>query len=101
MSSPTVTICKPTIVSVPGAFHTPNHFRPISILLEASSYQAITVALPSIGARASSATYRDDVHAIRSTLQELVEGEGKDVLLALHSYGAVPGCQTVGGLKKK
>ena len=72
----------------------------MSILLEASSYQTITVALPSIGAQASSASYRDDVHAIRSTLQELVEDKGKDVLLAVHSYGAVPGCQTVGGLEK-
>ena len=100
MSSPTISSRKPTIVFVPGAFHTPEHFRPMSTLLEASSYQTITVALPSIGARASSASYRDDVHAIRSTLQELVEDEGKDVLLAVHSYGAVPGCQTVGGLEK-
>ena len=100
MSTPTSTFSSPTIVFVPGAFHTPEHYRPISALLEASSYQALTVALPTIGARASSTSYRDDVQAIRSTLQELIEGQGRDVLLAIHSYGGVPGCQAVGGLEK-
>ena len=100
MSAPTSPPTNPIIVFVPGAFHTPEHFHPITAQLEASSFQAITVSLPTIGARASSASYRDDVHAIRSMLHELIEDQGKDVLLAIHSYGGVPGCQAVGGLEK-
>lgn len=33
-------------------------------------------------------------------LEKLVEGDGKEVTLALHSYGGVPGCQTVSGLER-
>ena len=100
MSISTSPPANPTIVFVPGAFHSPEHYRPISALLEASFYPSLTVPLPSIGARASSASYRDDVRAIRSTLHELVEDQGRDVLLAIQSYGVVPGCPAGGGLAK-
>ena len=33
-------------------------------------------------------------------LKKLIEDEGKDVLLAIHSYGGVPGCQAIGELEK-
>ena len=38
--------------------------------------------------------------AIRSLLKKLVEEDGKKVVLAPHSYGGVPGCQTVSGLER-
>ncbi|CAD6580718.1 MAG: hypothetical protein ASARMPREDX12_000248 [Alectoria sarmentosa] len=91
---------KPTIVFVPGAFHTPKHFIPITELLQKSSYPSVTVSLPSIGAQAATATLTDDIQAIRSVLEKLIEEEGKDVVVAAHSYGGVPACQTVTGLEK-
>lgn len=91
---------KPTLVFVPGAFHTPNHFTPLAELLQASSYPSVTVSLPSIGAQAATGTLTDDIKAIRAVLEKLVEEEGKDVVLAAHSYGGVPACQTVSGLEK-
>ena len=91
---------KPTIVFVPGAFHTPTHFQPLSTLLERASFPNLTISVPSTGDRAATTSYRDDVLAIRATLQKLVEEEGKDVMLAAHSLGGVAGCQTVTGLEK-
>ncbi len=40
------------------------------------------------------------MQAIRSVLEKLIEEEGKDVVLAAHSYGGVPACQTVKDLEK-
>ena len=101
MSNPSSTASKPTIVLVPGAFHTPAHFLPLTKILHESSYPTVCVSLPSIGAQAgSSAGYAEDVGAIRSTVEKLIEDEGRDVMLVMHSYGGVPGCQTVCGLGK-
>ena len=99
MSSSSSAVVKPTVVFVPGAFHTPSHFQDFSEFLQKSSYPSVAVALPSIGGQASTANLDDDVGAIRSVLTQLVEDE-KDVILVVHSYGGVPGCQTVRGLEK-
>ena len=99
MDASTTHYPKPTIVFVPGAFHTSAHFEPISALLNQASFPTTTVEIPTT-ARAKTASYRDDVYAIRSLLERLVEEDGKEVLLALHSYGGVPGCQTVSGLER-
>lgn len=96
----TMSTSKPTVVFVPGAFHTPNHFTPLTELLQASSYPSLTVSLPSIGAQAATGTLTDDIQAVRAVLERLIEQEGKDVVLAAHSYGGVPACQTVNGLEK-
>jgi len=90
---------KPTIVFVPGAFHTKAHFAPITARLNALSFPTAVVELPTT-ARAIEASYRDDVHATRSALETLILQDGKDVMLAPHSYGGVPGCQAVSGLEK-
>ena len=39
---------KPTIVVVPGAWHGPFHFKPLTSRLEAAGYEVHPMALPSI-----------------------------------------------------
>ena len=90
---------KPAIVLVPGTFHTPTHFQPLSERFQRLSYPTHTVALPSIGEEAATATLQDDINAIRSPLERFVD-DGKEVVLVLHSYSGIPGCQTVKGLEK-
>ena len=100
MSSANTSV-KPTIVFVPGAHHGPEHFSPIISLLEQQSYPSVAVSLLSIGIEAETASLSEDVFAIREVLARLVEAEKKDVVLVIHSYGGVPGCQTIRGLDKE
>lgn len=90
---------KPTIVFVPGAFHVDAHFKPMIETLAKASFPAVTADLPT-QSQPRTATYKDDVYAVRALLEKLVEEEGKEVILAPHSYGGVPACQTVSGLER-
>ena len=40
------------------------------------------------------------MYAIQALLKRLVEGDDKEILLAVHSYGAVPACQSISGLER-
>lgn len=91
---------KPTVVFVPGAFHTPAHFEPIVSLLEKHSYSSLAVQLPTRGATARSSDLHDDIQAIREQLTRLIEVEQKEVVLVMHSHGGVSGCQSVQGFEK-
>lgn len=88
----------PTIVFVPDAFHVEAHFVPLCELLNQASFPMAVIDLPTT-ARAKTASYVEDVHAIRSLLEKLIE-EGKEVILAAHSYGGVPACQSVSGFER-
>ena len=91
---------KPTIVFIPGAFHTPAHFRPMSTLLQEASFPTITISRQTVGIQAATSSKRDDARIIRSVLEKLIEEEGKDVILAPHSAGGIVGCQTASGLER-
>lgn len=91
---------KLTMVFVPGAFHTPAHFQSISELLYQSGCISGAISLPSLGNYAATFAPGDDIRGIRSRLETLVEQDGKDIVLVMHSYGGVPVCQTVTGLEK-
>lgn len=87
------------VVFVPGAFHVEAHFAPMCTRLAQSSVPAVTVVPPTT-ASARTSTYRDDVYVLRAYLEKLIEEQGKEVVVAAHSYGAVPACQTIGGLER-
>ena len=92
---------KPTILFVPGTFHTPAHFQPIMSQLKGYSYPSLTVSLPSMDPHlASISDVQADILAIRSKLMMLTTEKCRDVILVMHSYGAVPGCQAIRGLEK-
>ena len=97
--NPSLFPSKPHNVFVPGAFQVEPHFAPISSLLNQNSYPTVTVELPTT-VKATTAKYPDDVHAIRSVLEKLIEEEGKEVMLVPCSYAGVPGCQSVSGLER-
>lgn len=90
----------PTIVFIPGAFHTPAHFEPIVSLLEKHSYSSLAVRLPTIGTTARNSDLHDDIRIIREQLERLIEVEQKEVVLVMHSRGGVAGCQAVHGFEK-
>lgn len=90
---------KPTIVLVPGAWHTPQVFASFTPHLSAAGYKTVTVRLPSVGGPSPVDDLQPDANAVRDAVTSCVE-KGEDVILFMHSYGAVPACQGIKGLIK-
>ncbi|GME45753.1 Prolyl aminopeptidase protein [Neofusicoccum parvum] len=92
-----MTTTKPTIVLVPGAWHSPASFAPTTALLEVSGYTVHAVSLPSVGANPPLENWDADVSAIRTTVESAI-GTGNDVVVVMHSYGGLPTQDAVKGL---
>ncbi|KUJ11053.1 alpha/beta-hydrolase [Mollisia scopiformis] len=89
------------IILIPGSFSPPSFFHKIVPLLSSRGYLPLPTALQSAGSRPQGpATFADDVAYIKSTIQKLVD-EGKDVVLAMNSYGGFPGTEATQSLSKK
>ncbi|KAJ7033706.1 Alpha/beta hydrolase fold-1 [Mycena alexandri] len=91
---------KPTFVLVPGATHTPAHLQLLADSLEAKGYPTQIFSLPSVGALAATAPPNIDAVNLRGYLGDLINNEEKEVILFCHSYGGVPGSQSVKGLER-
>ncbi|MCJ1312695.1 hypothetical protein MMC25_006371 [Agyrium rufum] len=89
---------RPEILFVPGAWHVAEHFSPVVAALEGRGYVARAVTLPSVGAERPLSSRDQDVAAIRNAVSQLVEDESKEVVLVLHSYGGMPGSESLRGL---
>lgn len=90
---------KPTIVLVHGAWHTADCWSLVTSQLKEYGYPFKAVQLPSSGGGLT-VTVEEDAAHIRKTTSQLVES-GKDVILAVHSYGGIPGTDSAKGLLKK
>ena len=93
---------KPTIVLIPGAWHSGSCFSQLTAALNAAGYSTRTPTLPGVASpNQSTITQHDDVAYIRNEVLLPLLAEGKDVLLAMHSYGGAPGSAASKGLSKK
>ncbi|KAF9878659.1 hypothetical protein CkaCkLH20_03559 [Colletotrichum karsti] len=90
---------KPTFIFVPGAWHCATKFQPVTSQLEALGYSTACVQLPSYGAEPPLSDFDPDVTAIRQSIEEAAD-RGEDVVLFMHSYGGVVGCEACRGLDK-
>ncbi|KAI4117273.1 MAG: hypothetical protein LQ338_007580 [Usnochroma carphineum] len=89
----------PHILLIPGFWEGPSVFDPVLSSLHAHGYSAQTVPLPSTGrASPGNPSMKDDVAAIRSVIAPLVEEQGKQVVLVLHSAGGFLGSMAIEGL---
>lgn len=84
----------PTIVFIPGAWHTPEYYGQVIAILQTQGYPITTVSLPSVGGLS---TMLDDAAAIQCEVSRLAD-EGKKVILVMHSYGGIPGTESAKGL---
>ena len=91
-----------TILIIPGAFHRVSSFDFLIPLLQALDFSAVVASYPSLNpADPKSASSAADVHHIREKyLEPLVEKQGKDVLMLVHSYGGVAGGGAATGYSK-
>ena len=65
-------------------------------LLEADDYETNCPDQPSTGAMPATVTLYEDAQTIHSTLADLIEPQGKNVIVVMHSYGGVVGTEAVG-----
>ncbi|KAK1534782.1 uncharacterized protein CCOS01_03534 [Colletotrichum costaricense] len=94
-----MTATKPTFIFVPGAWHCATKFEPVTSKLEALGYPTKSVQLPCYGAEPPLSDFQPDVAAIRQEIEKSVDA-GEDVVLFMHSYGGIVGCEACRGLGK-
>ena len=82
---------KPTVLIVPGGCHVPIHYEPLTKVLSSHGFPSVALRLPTAGASPPDKDLHDDISYISSKLEELVEKEGKEVIVIVHSYGGTPG----------
>ena len=92
---------KPTVVLVPGAWHSPIHYSLVTGLLSLGGYPIVSERLPSVNSTTpKSISVTTDANFIRNQLIVPLLNQGKDVLLIAHSYGGSPGAAAAYGLSK-
>lgn len=96
---------KPTLIFVPGSWFPSTCWDPVTSLLSSPPHNlpCVTIPLPSTHtplpppAGTPFPTLLDDITAIRTAITA-VTSRGDDVVLVLHSYGAIPGHSAARGL---
>ncbi|KAH8587120.1 Alpha/beta hydrolase fold-1 [Bisporella sp. PMI_857] len=97
---------KPSILFVPGSFSLPTFYDDLAGSIRSSGYEITIPHLPSVGLAADQgaprqpATMYEDAALIAEKVEELAD-QGKDVILAAHSYGGVPMTESTKGLSKE
>ncbi|KAF7928844.1 uncharacterized protein EAE97_009686 [Botrytis byssoidea] len=79
---------KPEFVFVPGAWHSPESFKPTTDILEAKGYKVHGISLKSVGASPHLEDSQPDVEIIRNKIDSLLSTY-TPLILVYHSYGGV------------
>ena len=88
-----------SIALVPGAFHDSSVMDILRGKLQQAGYNTCCMTLKSVGK--SGISINDDVIALKTELLDpVVEEQGKDVVLYLHSYAGFPGSAAIRGFSK-
>ncbi|KAI9645958.1 hypothetical protein NHQ30_005395 [Ciborinia camelliae] len=91
----------PTILFVPGFWEGPTVFQEVISLLQSTAFKTQVASLPSTGTVfPGNPDMNDDIAAVRTIVQELVDGE-EDILMVLHSGGGFIGTSAIEGLTAK
>lgn len=88
----------PTLIFVPGAWHTAETWSQTIAELEPKGFKCIAVTLPST--TSVTAGLGDDVEAVQDAIRAESD-EGRDVVLIVHSYGGLVGSSSIRGFAKK
>lgn len=98
-----MTVSKPTVILIPGSFCSAALLWDAVIDdLHTAGYDAIAVELQTVSPPSTSPakTMADDAAHIHGIIKALAD-DGKEVLVAMSSYGGIPGTQAVKGLTCK
>lgn len=95
-----------SILLIPGAFGQPVFYSSITDAVTAKGYEIKGIPLTTVNLEAGDpgpgipGTMYTDAALIASEIENLAD-EGKDVIIITHSYGGVPGTESVKGLAKE
>lgn len=93
-----------TFVLVPGSFTRALEYDKVAALLEKAGHKVKLVDLPSVndGSRRPPATVDDDTEHIHTEILSVLDDKDSptNVVLAVHSYGGIPGTGSVKGLNQ-
>ncbi|KAL8831303.1 MAG: hypothetical protein Q9170_005361 [Blastenia crenularia] len=89
---------RPTIILVHGGWQGPETYSLLLPLLERAGYSVFAPTLPSAGTVPAVLSFASDVSILRNAISSTL-AVGKDVILVMHSYGAVVGCEALKGVK--
>ncbi|PYI15178.1 hypothetical protein BO99DRAFT_406114 [Aspergillus violaceofuscus CBS 115571] len=83
----------PTIAFLPGAWLTPTFYAPfLHTLTTTTALPTTHIPYPSLDpAHPATADCQTDTAAIRTQLRTLIESDGREVILVMHSYAGMPG----------
>lgn len=92
---------QPAVVIVPGAWHVPEHYEPAAKLLRNAGYETVVVRHPSVSVQRDPGNMlRKDSTVAADVMRKLVNDEGKDVVVVMHSYGGVSGSEAAAMLSE-
>jgi len=80
---------KPSIIFVPGAWHTAEAWNKVTALLSSQDYKCVAVTLPST-LSSPTTTLLEDITAVRNAITAET-AKGQDVVLVVHSFGGFVG----------
>ncbi|KAF7534584.1 hypothetical protein G7054_g6142 [Neopestalotiopsis clavispora] len=89
-----------SVVIIHGGCHVPENYSDLKAVLEATGYDVYIPRLPSMnGSRPPNADLADDSKLVRHFVEDLLEeGEGRNVVALMHSYGGAVGSNALHGL---
>lgn len=92
-------LTKPTIVLLQGTFQPPGVYHNFAKLIESRGFSVVQPSYPSLTGQDepdfATKTLADDVQVVETAIKDLVDGEGKTVLVVMHSYGGLVGAEAV------
>jgi pimeloyl-ACP methyl ester carboxylesterase len=89
---------KPTLVLIPGGWHTPTSYSKLTSALQKLGHTLHIPSLPSMnGARPPTAGLKEDTAHIRTYITDLLD-TGKNLAVIMHSYGGQVGTNALTGL---
>lgn len=91
---------RPTIVLVHAGWHGPETYSLVVPGLEKAGYSITAVTLPSAGQTPAVPDLSEDVKIIHNTVTSNLR-IGKDVVLVMHSFGSISGCEALKGVAEE
>lgn len=83
-----------TILFIPGAWHSSQHFRAVADILEKEGFPCKLIDLPSVGPAKHLQSFQPDVDVIRQEVADCIASNQRVAIVA-HSYGGIPACQAL------